>query len=157
MTGPVGHLETGPKVDQGANLILWAEATFYPSLLITDSRIHWEAIDATSARLVFPFGNQQDAVVFHFDAQTGLVTRTSALRYQGQNGEKTPWYAEMLEWQMVNGVKLPKRVAVTWENQGGPWSYWDFDGIVWNTDISKILPSTEQGDAESWSLAQRQP
>jgi len=147
MTGPVGNLDTGPRVDQGANLILWAEATFYPSLLITDPRIHWEAIDSTSARLIFPFGNQPDEMVFHFDAQTGLVTRTSALRYQGQSGEKIPWYAEILEWQTVNGMQLPKRVAVTWENKGEPWSYWTFDGIAWNVDISKTLPITlEQSD-----------
>ncbi len=154
MTGPINNLDTGPKVDQGANLILWAEATFYPSLLITDPRIHWEAIDETSARLVFPFGDQQDTLVFHFDAQTGLVTRTSALRYQGKNGDKVPWFAEIQSWQTIHGMKLPKRVAVTWENQREPWSYWSFDGIIWNVDISKTLPPTEQGGAVNGTLAQ---
>jgi hypothetical protein len=38
-TGPAGNLATGPKVDQGANLILWAESPFMPSLLVTDPRI----------------------------------------------------------------------------------------------------------------------
>lgn len=142
MTGPVGNAETGPEVDQGSNMILWAEATFYPSLLITDPRIRWEAIDDSSARLIFPFGDQQDELVFYFDPETGLVTRTWALRYQGATGKKVPWYAEILTWQTVNGMQLPRRVAVTWENEGSPWSVWTFDGIRWNVDISQQLPTT---------------
>lgn len=150
MTGPVGNADTGPEVDQGSNMILWAEATFYPSLLLTDPRIRWEAIDETSARLHFPFGAQEDELVFHFDPQTGLVSRTSALRYQGNTGQKVPWYAEIQEWQTINGMKLPLEVAVVWENQPGPWSYWRFEHILWNVDISQQLPmaataSIEQG------------
>lgn len=141
MTGPVGNAATGPEVDQGSNMILWAEATFYPSLLITDPRIRWEAIDDSRARLLFPFGDQQDELIFHFDPQTGLVTRTWALRYQGATGEKTPWYAEIVEWQSVNGMQLPRRVAVTWEKEGSPWSEWTFDGIRWNVDITQQLPT----------------
>jgi hypothetical protein len=140
MTGPVGSAETGAKVDQGANLILWAEASLMPSLLVSDPRIRWEAIDATSARLIFPFDDQQDEMVFHFDPQTGLITRTTALRYRGAEGEKVAWYAETLAWQTVNGVKLPARVAITWEDEGKPWSSWDFEGVVWNVDISQQLP-----------------
>lgn len=142
MTGPVGHAETGPEVDQGSNMILWAEATLYPSLLLTDPRIRWEAIDETSARLLFPFGDQEDELIFHFDPQTGLVTRTSALRYQGTTGQKVPWSAEIQAWQTVNGMKLPLRVAVAWANQSGPWSYWDFEHVLWNVDISQQLPTT---------------
>lgn len=138
-TGPVGNLATGPKVDQGANLILWAEAAFYPSLLLTDPRIRWEALDETSARLHFPFGDQQDEVTFHFDPQSGLITRITALRYRDEAGEKLPWVAEMLAWQTVNGMKLPSRVAITWEDQGRPWSYWDFEGVAWNVDIAPWL------------------
>jgi hypothetical protein len=141
MTGPVGNLEIGPEVDQGANLILWAEASFMPSLLVDDPRIHWEAIDDTTARLVIPFGDQHDEILFHFDPQTSLLTRTSALRFQGTTGEKVLWFGETLSWQTINGIKLPLRVAVAWENQSGPWSYWDFEGVYWNVDISRVLPS----------------
>lgn len=141
-TGPVNNLETGPRVNQGANLILWAEASFFPSLLVTDPRIRWEAIDDTSARLIFPFDEQADEMIFTFDPETGLLARTWALRYQGGSGEKVPWYAEIVSWQTVDGMQLPKRVAVTWENEGSPWSYWDFDEIRWNVAIDDMLPMT---------------
>lgn len=141
MTGPVGHADTGPEVNQGSNMIIWAESTFYPSLLITDPRIRWEAIDDTSARLLFPFGDQQDEMIFYFDPATGLVTRTWALRYQGTTGKKVPWYGEIQEWQTIRDMKLPLRVAVRWENQTGPWSYWEFENIWWNIDLTQQLPT----------------
>ena len=72
---------------------------------------------------------------------SGLPTRTWALRYQGASGEKVPWYAEILSWQTVDGYQLPRRVAVTWEADGAPWSYWDFDGVRWNVDVSQQLPT----------------
>jgi hypothetical protein len=97
-------------------------------------------MDDTTARLIFPLGDQQDELIFHFDPQTGLITRTSALRYRENDGEKVPWYAETLAWQTVHGMKLPSRVAITWEDQGKPWSYWDFEGVVWNVYISQQLP-----------------
>lgn len=148
MTGPVNQLDTGPKVDQGANLILWAEVTFYPSLLLTDPRIRWETIDETSARLLLPFGDTQDELIFYFDPVTGLVTRTWAMRYQGASGEKEPWSAEIQAWQTVNGMQFPARVAVIWEKAGKPWSYWDFEGLTWNADIDDVLPVTVAATAK---------
>jgi hypothetical protein len=141
MTGPVNQLATGPKVDQGANLILWAEATFYPSLLLTDPRIRWEAIDEHSARLLLPFGETQEEMIFYFDPATGLVSRTWAMRYQNNAGEKEPWFAEIQSWQTIDGMQIPARVAVTWEKAGSPWSYWDFEGVRWNVAIDDVLPA----------------
>jgi hypothetical protein len=149
MTGPVGNVATGPEVDQGANLILWAEASLMPSLLVSDPRVRWEAIDDVTARLIVPFGDQQDELVFHFDADTGLIARTSALRYRDKQGGKIVWYADTLAWQAVHGMKLPARVAITWADQGRPWSYWDFEGVVWNVDISRQLPLTTTTEVAS--------
>ncbi len=139
MTGPVGNAETGPAVNQGSNMILWAEAPFYPSLLLTDPRIRWEAIDDTSVRLIFPFGDQEDELIYHFDPATGLITYMSAMRYQGSNGEKIGWRVDFQSWQTVNGMQVPLRVAITWANQSSPWSYWDFENIRWNVDLSQQL------------------
>jgi hypothetical protein len=140
MTGPLGNLATGPEVDQGANLILWAEASFMPSLLVTDPRIRWEAIDETSARLIFPLGEGEDEMIFHFDPSSGLLTRTTAMRYRDAQHGKIPWSAGILDWQTVHGVQLPRRVAITWADQGRPWSYWDFEHVAWNVDIAQQLP-----------------
>jgi hypothetical protein len=140
MTGPLGHAATGSAVDQGANMILWAEAPLMPSLWITDRRIRWEAVDDTTARLIFPFGDEEDELTVHFDPESGLISHMTALRYRDERNGKIPWRVDFTSWQTINGVKLPARIAVTWEDQGKPWSYWDFEDICWNVDISKTLP-----------------
>ena len=89
MTGPLGKAATGPAVDQGANMILWAEAPLMPSLWITDRRLRWEAIDNTTARLIFPFGDGEDELMVHFDPESGLVARMTALRYRDEVSGKT--------------------------------------------------------------------
>lgn len=142
MTGLVGKADTGVRVDQGSNMILFAEAPLYPSIFATDARIRWVAIDDTSAQLFFPFGAEEDAMTVYFDPQTDLITKMTALRYFGANGEKEPWRVDFLSWQTVDGMTIPARSAITWEKQGKPWSYWDITGVTWNVDLSAVLTPT---------------
>ena len=142
MTGLVGKADTGARVDQGSNMILFAEAPLYPSIFVTDPRIRWVAIDDTSAQLFFPFGEEEDAMTVYFDPQTDLITKMTALRYFGANGEKEPWRVDFLTWQQVDGMTIPARSAITWEKQGQPWSYWDITGVAWNVDLSAVLTPT---------------
>lgn len=142
LTGLVGKADTGAGVDQGSNMILFAEAPLYPSIFVTDSRIRWVAIDDTSAQLFFPFGDEEDAMTVYFDPQTDLITKMTALRYFGANGEKEPWRVDFLTWQTVDGMTILARSAITWEKQGKPWSYWEITGVTWNVDLLAVLTST---------------
>jgi hypothetical protein len=146
MTGPLGNEATGPAVDQGANLILWAEAPLMPSLWINDERIRWEAIDDTSARLFFPFGDEEDELTVYFDPESNLITRISALRFRDLESGKIPWHADFLEWKTHNGTLVPAYIAITWEDQGEPWSYWNLEHYFWNIDISDVLAQEPAAD-----------
>ncbi|MBN2502475.1 MAG: hypothetical protein JXB38_16955, partial [Anaerolineales bacterium] len=42
---PVGTVEDNPRSRQGAVLGLWAEATWFPSIWLTDERVRWEPVD----------------------------------------------------------------------------------------------------------------
>lgn len=148
MTGPIGSAATGPAIDQGANMILWAEAPLMPSLWVTDERLRWVAVDENSARLIFPFGDQQDELTVHFDEATGLIRRMSALRYRDEQSGKIPWRADFLTWQTVNDARLPARISITWEDQGEPWSHWDLEQIYWNVDISSTFPDAALSTAQ---------
>lgn len=139
MTGPMGREATGPAVDQGANMILWAEAPLIPSLWVTDARLRWEPVDDTSARLIFPFHDEEDELTVHFDPESGLISHMTAERYRSEEVGKVPWRVDFLTWETRNGVTTPDTLSVTWEDQGEPWSYWDFDGYYWNVDITETL------------------
>ena len=142
MTGLVGKADTGERVDQGSNMILFAEAPLYPSIFVTDARIRWVAIDDTSAQLFFPFGAAEDTMTVYFDPQTDLITKMTALRYFGANGEKEAWRVDFLSWQVMDGMIIPALSAITWEKQGKPWSYWEITGVTWNVDLAAVLTPT---------------
>ncbi len=136
--------ETGEKIDQGSNLALWGEIVFTPSVSLTDTHARWEAIDDDSARLVVPYGENNDGLDFKFDPKTGLITQILAMRYKGQNEEKTPWLINITEWMTSHYVKIPSRFSVTWEDEGSPWSYWTVEDVEYNVDVGEMINETQE-------------
>jgi hypothetical protein len=126
----------GEQVDQGANLIIWAEGLMMPSLLAADPRIRWEPVNDVTARLIVPLDEGHDEMTVHFDPQTGLISQMQAMRYRTPTGPKEPWHGDDLDWQPFAQGLFPSRFAITWENDGSPWSYWNIEGMEWNVDVS---------------------
>jgi len=137
---PVGVIEDEPKIDMAANLALWGEAVWLPSVLVTDPRARWETIDDTTARLVVPFGEEEDTFTVTFDPQTGLMRTMEAMRYREATDEaKIPWCNEPLGWQTFHGIKIPSPAATTWLDEGTPWAVWTIEDVVYNVDISEYI------------------
>jgi len=137
---PFGVIENEPKVDMAANLSLWGEAVWLPSVYITDPRVRWEAVDDTTARLIVPFGDGEDAFTVTFDPQTGLMCTLEAMRYREAADEaKIPWRNEPLGWQSFHGVMIPSPAATTWLDEGTPWAVWTIEEVVYNVDVSEYI------------------
>lgn len=144
MTTIAGQKATSPQINQAANLMVWVEAVAMPYLYIHDPRVRWEEVNKTTARLIVPFENREDVVTVHFDEQTGLINRMCALRYKNES-DKIPWTVDFLEWHPMNGGMYPAHIAVTWADEGTPWSYWHFEAIDWNVDLTPYLPEIATG------------
>ena len=71
---PVGTIENDPSTSQGANLAVWAEASWFPSIWITDPRVRWEPIDDFTALLFVPYKDQEENFVMRFNPDTGLAS-----------------------------------------------------------------------------------
>lgn len=133
----------GPNTDQGANLALWAEAVWMPSVWITDPTARWEPIDSTSARLAVPFGAETETFVVDFDPDTGLLTRMESMRFKTEGTRsRTLWINEVLEWGEVDGHPTPLLTTVAWGDEGSPWAQLRTEELIYNADLAAYISAS---------------
>lgn len=127
-------------MDQGANLALWAEAIWMPSVWITDPQVRWEAIDENSAILIVPFGDEEERFTAQFDPQTGLLISMESMRYKATDStEKTLWLNKVVKWEKLGQYLQPVQASVTWMDEGTPWARFTTLEVIYNTDVSNYV------------------
>lgn len=129
----------GPNYDQAGNLGMWAELSNAPAVFLTTPGVRWEPVDADTAVLVVPFGEQEERFVARFDPDTGRLAVLEVMRYKGDDPHKTLWLARSEGWANLGGSWLAPRGSATWADDGTPWLVMTIEDAAFNVPVDTSL------------------
>ncbi|HEY9151822.1 MAG TPA: DUF6544 family protein [Anaerolineales bacterium] len=138
---PIGTYDNDPSVTQGAVLGLWAEASWFPSIWVTDPRVRWEPVDEKTALLFVPFGDKEENFVMRFVPKTGLIDTMEAMRFRdaGPLAKKILWITQNVGDQKIEGTNISAVGSATWFDQGKPWAVFTLEEVEYNVDVSQYI------------------
>ncbi len=132
--------DEGERLDQAANLGLWAETAWFPAVFLTTPGVRWEAVDNDSAILVVPFKDGTDSFTVRFDSETGFPVTFEAMRYHDSKSfEKVLWVNRFLDFQSGNGKAFFTTGSARWMDQNSPWAYFTVESIIFNADVTSYV------------------
>jgi len=138
---PMGNIHDDASTNQAANLAVWAEAAWFPSIWVTDPRARWEAVDDHTALLFVPFEDKEENFVMRFNPKTGLLDSMEAMRFRdsGPEAKKVLWITQNVTGKKLEGTNLDAVGTATWLDMGIPWATFTLEEANYNVDVSEYI------------------
>jgi hypothetical protein len=110
----------GPAIDQGALVRLFGEMAWFPTALLDERYVRWEAMDERRARASLRVGGHEVESVCEF-GEDGLLARFLADRDRdvgGGRAERTPFSGACRDYREVEGMLVPHGMEAAWHVGG---------------------------------------
>ncbi|MGD9344700.1 MAG: hypothetical protein PVH84_02480 [Candidatus Aminicenantes bacterium] len=119
----------GEEYDQAELMRYLNEMVWFPSAFLSDY-IHWEAVNAESARATIVAGDLSATALLSFN-QEGQIKNFVAERYMDMNGVPIlkKWSTPFKEYAEVNGIMVPVQGEGVWKLSTGDFTYVKITGI----------------------------
>jgi hypothetical protein len=99
-----------------------------------------EPVNATTARLVVPFGRDNERFTATVDSRDGLFRRMESLRYKGEGAtSRTSWCNDVRKWGQLEGRPVPLVTAVRWGHESTSCAVLRTEDVIYNADLSANL------------------
>jgi hypothetical protein len=100
-----------------------AQALLYPTTLLPNKMISWEAVDNTHAKLIATYNNLK--VILDVEFKNGLIANISTNSFVGEKGYKK-WIVEVGEYQWFSTYKIPANLKYSWKLDNELFNYVNF-------------------------------
>ena len=62
------------------------------------------------------------------------------MRYrEATSTEKIGWRNQVLDWQLFQGIRIPRSAAVHWLDEATPWFTLTVEEVVYNVDVDEYI------------------
>jgi len=115
---------TGPQMDQGSLSRFFAEAMWFPTMLLDES-IRWQSVNNNKVKATICDHGIDFTMTFTFNADYDLV-QVEGLRYRETDKDAEPilWGGKVRDYGKFDGVRIPSQVEVYWHPESGYAPYW---------------------------------
>lgn len=129
----LGESSGGVEMNAGSLLRYLAEAVWYPTALLPEAGVQWEAIDAQRARATLTHAGITVSLEFRFNAAGEAIAVYTPGRWGSfKSGfEMKPWEGHFSRYQRIAGMSVPVAGEVGWYEK----NQWQ---VVWKGEITDI-------------------
>lgn len=120
------NLRGTTDIAQGELMRYFAEAAWHPTTPLPSQGVHWEAVDAASAKATLKDAETPLTMLFRFN-ESGLVesVRTEARgRTVAGLVIPTPWEGRCYNYEQREDMRIPIECEVAWILPEGAKPYW---------------------------------
>jgi hypothetical protein len=122
----VANLRGAGDIAEGELMRFFAEAAWYPTVLLPSQGVRWEPIDERSARGTLADGDNRVTLTFSFDEDGLIETVRADARGRTVDGDivATPWQGRFWNYEERGGIRVPLDGEVAWLRPEGELPYW---------------------------------